>query len=145
MRLSEWRALREGLAGGEHWARNIAGDAIERLAPGDDPEVFGRVAVQWLPNRPPDTDVRIWAAASIGLVAVDAGSDQAQNKGQLKAVVTSWDAVGHIRLETSGPVDDPRRLTSKLTLGDESIESDRANREELEAFYRACAVQRRRT
>jgi hypothetical protein len=59
--------------------------------------------------------------------------------------VTSWDAVGHIRLETSGPVDDPRRLISKLTLGDESMESDRAHREKLEAFYRACAVQRRRT
>jgi hypothetical protein len=72
------------LDGGEQWVRNIAGDAIERLAPGEDPEVFGRITVEWRPNRPPDTDVQIWAAASIGLVAVDAGSDQAKNKGQLK-------------------------------------------------------------
>lgn len=106
--------------------------------------VFGRIEVVWLPKRSPDTDVHIWAATSIWLV-VEAGSDQAENKGQLKAVVTKCDAVGHLRLESSGPVDEPLRLTSKLTVGDESIESDRTHLEQLEAFYRACVVQRRRT
>jgi hypothetical protein len=119
------------------WSRQRAAAAIDELAPGVAPIVFGSSI---LPTETQQEYVTtLWAALPLGLAIVTVTTPLAPDESTISLVVDAWPAVAStLRLDSAGTTEE--RLPMTLTAATQRIESTKQNRDELLTLFRECVA-----